>query len=179
MLSITSFLAGFLKGTGVFIKDSGFYNEFVLEFFLGVSATYIFKKLPFFLSLILSIAGMVLFLFPLEQFSSHVIPFGLPSAFLVTGLAGLEYGRKIWIPRFAVLVGDASYCLYLIHLPVISYILPYPAAPQPVNRLLIITIVIVITLVAIPVHLYIEKPLLTCINKFLLRYAPANKGKNI
>ena len=178
LLSITAFLAGFLKGDGIFIKESGFYNEFVLEFLLGVSATYVFKKAPFFLSVILSIAGLALFLLPLNQYSSHIISFGLPSVFLVTGLAGLEYYGKIRIPRFAILIGDASYCLYLIHLPIISYILPYPASSQPVYRLFIVTIVIVITLFAILLHLYIEKPLTIYINRFLFKYAPVKPKKD-
>jgi exopolysaccharide production protein ExoZ len=179
LLSVTSFLAGFLKGINIFIPPSGFYNEFVLEFLLGVSAVYVFKKPSFFLSVILSIAGLALFLLPLKQYSSHIISFGIPSLFLVIGLTSLEYKNKIRIPLFAVRVGDASYCLYLIHLPIIAYIFPYPASSQPFNRLLIVTFVILITLIAILLHLYVEKPLLTYINKRLLNMTPVNPKKKI
>lgn len=49
----------------------------------------------------------------------RVTAFGLPSALLVWGLAGLE--QRGWrAPRFGVRLGDWSYALYLIHVPVFA-----------------------------------------------------------
>lgn len=46
--------------------------------------------------------------------------FGLPCALVIYGLSGLEIRRRVRVPSFFVLVGDASYAIYLSHVLVIS-----------------------------------------------------------
>lgn len=143
----------------------GVYNEFVLEFFLGTLAFRFYRYFSRGWAFFLVAAGLILVFFPLTRQFSHLLTFGIPCMFLITGLTSLESSRKFVIPRPFLLAGDASYCLYLIHAPIMRAILPDPSSAVPISRLLILAEVTAIIALSIPIHLYIEKPLLRYLNE--------------
>jgi peptidoglycan/LPS O-acetylase OafA/YrhL len=146
----------------------GFYNEFVFEFFLGTLAIYMYKQIPTTIAWLLSIAGLLLFIFPFHPEVSHVQAFGIPSMLLLLGLTSLEYRHKIVVPGCLVTAGNASYCLYLIHAPLMYYILfTHTPATLATNRLFLLSLAAAIGGLSILIHLYLEKPLLRYLNQQL------------
>lgn len=155
----------------------GIYNEFVLEFFSGVLIFMIYKKIPVAAAVLLSIAGLLLFFVPVQLVSSHVIAFGIPSAMLLAASTALEYRRKIKIPRIAVLLGDASYCLYLIHPPLITFVLTKIPDAYSSNKLMLCFFIVALCALAVVVHWYLEKPLLRYLNNNLNKSPVPEKTK--
>lgn len=51
-----------------------------------------------------------------------VIGYGLSSALIVCGLVSRERVRPIAVPRMLLLLGDASYSIYLVHYPTLSIV---------------------------------------------------------
>jgi exopolysaccharide production protein ExoZ len=52
----------------------------------------------------------------------RVLIYGSSSALVVAGLIALERSSRQWVPRPLVALGDASYSLYLSHVPVIAVV---------------------------------------------------------
>ena len=108
------------------------FHPFVVEFALGCVVFYTQALVRGVLSWLLLIAGLAYML----AFSRHtgslglhlmllssrldlawlrVLLWGLPSAFIVAGLVGLERNDGYVLPRFLVWLGGISYSLYLTH----------------------------------------------------------------
>lgn len=93
----------------------------------------------------------------------RVFAFGLPSALLVWGLAGAELAG--WrAPRFGVRLGDWSYALYLVHVPVFAA-LGRLAAPVsnagPLDSLVLLPAALVAAVAAAAIlHIGFERPVL-------------------
>ena len=88
--------------------------------------------------------------------------FGLPFALLVLGGVLLERQDKLALPRWMVLIGDASYSIYLIHNPLVSL------TSRVVGRLhgiaswgvgMLVGVALSV-FVGVLYHLFIEKPLI-------------------
>jgi peptidoglycan/LPS O-acetylase OafA/YrhL len=137
----------------------------VVEFFLGILAFRFFRNISPGWSFFISAAGLVLFISPFSSHAPRLVGYGIPSMLLIMGLTNLESSRKFWIPRPLLMAGDASYCLYLIHGPILHSILPDPSSTAPLNRVLILAAVAAVVALSIPIHLYIEKPLLRYLNE--------------
>jgi len=105
-------------------------SPLALEFMAGVIAALHWRRLSVSRAWLTISAGMIWMICAGICLADHpyygqadrirVLAFGLPSALLVTGLARLEVDGRIRPPQFAVLLGDASYSLYLTHLFVLS-----------------------------------------------------------
>ena len=84
-----------------------------------------------------------------------VLVWGVPAAFVVAGATLAQWSWRSWINRLAMLFGDASYALYLFHLPLMGILvgLGYGQSSWP--------IVIATCIVAsISIHFLIEQPIL-------------------
>lgn len=97
--------------------------------------------------------------------ADRVIRWGVPAAMVVAGALVLERGRPV--PAFAplVLVGDASYALYLVHGMILSAVGQVFARLAPAGSVTTYaafgaTAVIAALLGAVAVHLAVERPLL-------------------
>jgi peptidoglycan/LPS O-acetylase OafA/YrhL len=96
-----------------------------------------------------------------ETFFS-VLVFGLSSTCLIIGAASLERQRAVTIPKFLIFLGDASYSIYLVHIPLVpvfikvcinTHILEY-------SRFIAATLTwMTLVLLGCLFHKYIEKPL--------------------
>jgi peptidoglycan/LPS O-acetylase OafA/YrhL len=97
--------------------------------------------------------------------------FGLPCAFIIYGLSGLENRHRIRLPSSFVLVGDASYAIYLSHVLVISAIgralaLSAPAGGVRTSLILIAVGLIAANLGGVVLHLLFERPALRSLHQF-------------
>jgi exopolysaccharide production protein ExoZ len=154
---------------------SGYNFEFMFGFL--IYQFYDKLKLNNILSIILLILGLLIFVgfgYEVSDFDNYkrLIIFGLPSALIVLAMLNLEKNQAISIPKFWILLGDASYSLYLIHFPImllmnkLPQILGYSlTANQEVNYSYFIILTIIVS--SIIVHKYIEKPLSKSVGKLM------------
>lgn len=147
----------------------GLYNEFMLEIFIGAAIWLLYQKVPVWLAIGLSIIGLVWFFTPIKTQTSHLLDFGIPSAMLIAGLTALEFHRKINVPEFLVLLGNASYSLYILHTPVISTVLKNIKIEYATNKLVLLLLVVITLVLAVYSYLYIERPILRWLKKYKQR----------
>jgi exopolysaccharide production protein ExoZ len=154
----------------------GFYNEFVANFFLGCVVYVIYNRIPAGLATGLVITGVLLFFFmPVTIYLRHFISFGIPAAMLLAGLTSLENHQKIKINRWFILLGNASYCLYLIHVPIIWFVWKQIGLYYQNNRLLLLLEVAVIVVFSVLLYQYFEAPLLRFLSKRLAGFRAGQK----
>jgi len=159
-----------------------------IEFVLGIIAAVIISKLSFKLAKPLIFFGIVTFLINAELYNLHyflinnsfnrVILFGIPSFAIITGLVKYELYNKINASILFLILGEASYSLYLIHLPIISACFKILYAFNLKNNLLvhcsIILIVCIICYASIVFYKFVEKPIIARLNS-LRRIEVANE----
>ena len=97
--------------------------------------------------------------------------FGLPSALIIYGLSGLENRHRMRLPSPIVLIGDASYAIYLSHVLVISTVgralaLSAPAGGVRTSLVLIAVGWIAANLGGVLLHLLFERPTLRSLHKY-------------
>lgn len=83
---------------------------------------------------------------------------GLPAAMIVAGAISLEEAGHFKVPAALVRLGDASYAIYLCHMPVTALV-GHALGVRPVG-LFVVVAVIASTAVGIAFHLMVEKPLI-------------------
>jgi exopolysaccharide production protein ExoZ len=99
---------------------------------------------------------------------SFTLPlYGLASALILAGLVWTEEVYPVRIPAFLMLLGDASYCIYLCHYPALSLIarvyLRLFGRTHP--DLAFASLVVLATLPGVLLHLAIERPLLSTLRR--------------
>lgn len=144
----------------------GLYNEFMLEIFIGAAIWLLYQKVPVWLAVGLSIIGLAWFFTPIKTHTSHLLDFGIPSAMLIMGLTALEFHQKVNVPEVLVLLGNASYSLYILHTPVISVVLKNINIQYATNKLVLLLVVVMVLILAVCSYLYIEKPILRWLKKY-------------
>lgn len=95
---------------------------------------------------------------------------GVPAFFVVTAAVMLERSHALKVTnRWAVMVGDASYALYLSHAYVVFGIIRLAigkrAISEPVGQLIVFGLMIASTAVAIAIYKYVEKPMLRVLKR--------------
>lgn len=93
-----------------------------------------------------------------------ILLFGAASAAILAGIVELERSSRLRTPAWLVLAGEASYAIYLVHLPVLAAgakltlpLLHRLHAPPAMSYILLVGIAVLAGIVS---HLCIEKPLL-------------------
>jgi exopolysaccharide production protein ExoZ len=136
----------------LFFPFDGFiFSPFILLFFMGVGVFYLPRiSKPW--SITGCLLAAVLFVTwgqTLHQSFLSPIVYGLLSTVFIWSVINWErHGLKV--PGFMVLLGEASYVLYLIHLPILNFLLKRGAGFWVLGLIIALSIV---------VHLFIEKPL--------------------
>lgn len=95
----------------------------------------------------------------------RVVVWGIPATLVVAGILNIGVTKSA-ISRFAVLLGDASYALYLTHVFVmIGYgrLIKIPAFSLLPQQLIVVIIVVLAVAIGIATHLFVEKPMLKLI----------------
>jgi peptidoglycan/LPS O-acetylase OafA/YrhL len=115
------------------------------------------------------------------------ILYGVGAACVIIGLSALEMQKRLRMPQSLVILGGASYLLYLVHVPALLIL---GASERHLHLLrfapgwLLATVFIVITIAgAVLMHLIVEKPLLRTIRngtaKILMPSKPRHPKETI
>lgn len=92
------------------------------------------------------------------------LPYGLASALMIYGFTGLERKYTLVMPALLILLGDASYVIYLTHQPLLIFAAKATAAAgaksllSPVVWYWVVAAAVVI--LATGVHILVERPIL-------------------
>ena len=101
-----------------------------------------------------------------------VLVYGIPAALVVVGAAARDSTSSSRVPAWSLLLGDASYALYLIHYTLIVgvYRLLQRASTvsDSAHQLLIAGSAVAICVVAVLLHVLIERPMLRALRKRFL-----------
>jgi len=96
---------------------------------------------------------------------------GLPSALIVFSAVAAEANFSKYLPKWCLLIGDASYSIYLIHpfiLPPLAMVLvKFHVPPAFILPLLLVAGLAVSTVVGILVHRFIELPMVDWCKKII------------
>ena len=150
-----------------------------IEFFMGVIAAAIIRKIPRNLSLPLVITGSIIFLtsgvcadlnyYLLHNIFNRVLLFGIPAFLIVIGLVRFELNNQLKVHNILLSLGEASYSLYLIHLPLISAAIKLIGRLNIQNNiilhLLLFIVIILVCCTSVLFYKCIEKPLIDKLNK--------------
>jgi exopolysaccharide production protein ExoZ len=90
----------------------------------------------------------------------RVLCWGIPSAIIVLGLVVAEHRRLALRSRIALLLGAASYAIYLFHPIAVGQLLQLPPNPSPLSWALCLAAVGITVAVSVAFNIIIEVPLL-------------------
>ncbi|MEO5329756.1 MAG: acyltransferase [Magnetococcus sp. THC-1_WYH] len=169
----TASLASVVFGLTAFAVSTS--NYIVMEFVFGLFAALAYKKFlvkPHFGIVMLS-CGVIFLLvsispFIRETFENRVLLYGIPSLLIVYGVVTIEQFRS----KFGELLGDASYCIYLLQMPLIPifYKLVAKLDLSLNNDLIAVFCLLFTALGGIVMHLIIEKPLTRFLKCSIIRW---------
>ncbi|MEO6540819.1 MAG: acyltransferase [Ferruginibacter sp.] len=164
-------------------SQHGWYNvvtfPMIVEFFMGIFAALIIPSIKKEFSVFFIVLGTVylvaasLFTYNgyllVDNFFNPVLLYGIPSFFIIIGFVRYELDHDIKVPRPLVWLGEASYSLYLIHLPVLV------AAMILFNKLKLpssfavhaaaFAFIVIICAASILFFKWVEKPMIDKLNK--------------
>ena len=159
-------------------------NAYNLEFLAGIGVAWLVAKQYAGNALLLPIGVITLSAFAI---SSHLIPnlvgrpgqlaptlfLALTFSLIVWGLCFFESRHRFPVPRWLILVGAASYSIYLIHSPAISVLnrvaaLIHQRLPLPAD-ILFLLIVVLAAMIGIAYYMAWEKPVLTRLRRRWLK----------
>lgn len=144
-------------------------NNIILEFGMGVLLGVFYARLPkmqsWAPSIVLFVIGLVLFFaFPLENFPRFIAG-GIPATVIVASALVLSAELDSRVPRWLILLGNASFALYLCHrfvLRTLTVVFNRLELPLPVEMLgYVLLCVLLSSAVAILTYLWIETPVLS------------------
>jgi peptidoglycan/LPS O-acetylase OafA/YrhL len=102
---------------------------------------------------------------------------GIPFAVLIYGLVGLELRHDLVAPQWLQTTGDASYAMYLLHIPVLAVVGRFLTiiAPSslPLHILALIASLGAVVGTALAFYRFVERPVLRAItNAFHIKHRP-------
>lgn len=151
-----------------------------IEFLLGIAVAFLWKKLNVRLAKILLVAGIAGFIaggwlavrdiMIFHGSLNRVVIFGLPSSLIIISLIRLEReGGLVRPSRLLLALGDASYSLYLIHLPLLAagmrILVSAGVTDATLLHVLTILLIIAICVAGLLFYRWIERPLIGWLNK--------------
>ena len=150
-----------------------------IEFLLGIIIILCIPILKKELCILLSIIGIFMFvlgavitncgiqIFP--NIYNRILLFGLPSFLLILALVKYEMSTKIVIPSLFIKLGDASYAIYLFHLPLVAAFFKIMVKLNIINfteiLLLIVFLIVGICYIGIIIFKKIEIPIISWLNQ--------------
>ncbi|WP_174298550.1 acyltransferase family protein [Sphingomonas bacterium] len=103
----------------------------------------------------------------------RVFTWGVPAAIVLAGLVIAEHAGWALRSRPVLLLGAASYSLYLLHPIALGQLLQLPARPAPVSWALCAAAVVAIAMLAVAFHLLVEAPIVRGLRALLRDRLPA------
>ena len=183
----------FLLFYSIFVPAIPDGNQFVgmlifpmnIEFLFGVLIVIIVNKVPKNWVYPLLITGILLFLTGAflsineikvtgnnsNQALSRVLLFGFPSFIIILSVVKLELNRAVKMHNIFLQLGDASYSIYLIHLPIVAAFFKILAKFEIKSNLILFVLscllVIAVCIAGVIIYHKIEKPLIKKLNGLL------------
>ena len=171
--AVITIVFGDLKGPLSF-----YFSPLIIEFFFGILIYFIFKLTLFKIrGPLFMLLGLILFtisgyltnhdfiLFRTDL--NRVALFGLPSFLIILGAVAYDIKKDVKMYNFLLSIGDASYSLYLIHLPIVVIVIKILSKQPSINLLslnvFLILLFVFIIIFSVAIHKIIEKR----ITKFL------------
>ncbi|MEO1406976.1 MAG: acyltransferase [Pseudomonadota bacterium] len=156
------------------------FSAYNLIFLMGIVSALVFRRVGAAGAGLMLVGGLALF-FATGLFEAYgvieydegfrTVLYGFGATLIITGLAALEYQRRIACPHGLKVIGDASYMLYLVHMPAFSvagivvgqlglaaFIPPFAMA---------VGLLAGVTAGSILLHYWVEKPLVRFANALL------------
>lgn len=183
IIIVISFYNIFIDISEVADIDLNYYNfvfsGYNFEFLFGFLIYQFYEKIKLsniisVILLLVSFTIIVFFGYSVGDYDSYqrVLTFGFPSGLILLALLNLEKNNVISFPKFTIILGDASYALYLIHFPMMLFLNKLPqilgynfSANQEVWYSYFIILSIIIT--SVLVHKWIEKPVAKKLNNLV------------
>ena len=150
-----------------------------IEFFMGIAVALLVPLINISISKFLIVIGSILFIaaalisnqdyYLFKNGFDRVIIFGIPSFCILLGVVRLELNKQYYIHNFLLYLGEASYSLYLIHLPLIvaaiKIIAKFKISNNLILQLLAVFLIIIICIISIIFFKKIENPLINKLNR--------------
>ena len=150
-----------------------------IEFLLGILVVLFVDRFPQKWSNYFLIAGVSIFilsaifvdygLFIFHNNYNRVVLYGFPSFFIILALVKKEFTSNIKVNKLFIKLGDASYSIYLFHLPIVAaffkIIVKLPVTNHLFLTLLSCGLFAVICFTGIGIYKKIESPLIKWLNK--------------
>lgn len=164
--SILIGLAELIAPTALPFAISFIFSPYNLEFAAGLIIAMLVLGRAITGPLALAAAGVVLWAFAAAHDQSlrapdvaQVLRYGIPSAIIVLGVAARDVQHPAFRAPLLRLLGDASYSIYLVHLPVIVVAIRFAnlahAHPTPVA---LTAVAVIATTVGLAFHILVERP---------------------
>lgn len=158
-------------------------NPLNLEFVFGMFAAWLVlgghlqRAWPFVLAAAVCMAVFALRGYP--RGSSYI--FGLGLACLLVPLVRMEWRGQLKVPAMLVVLGNASYALYLLHMPLMSAVARISARVPMLHHWAanILTSLIAAVVAGLAYHLLYEKPTLALVRRTLKRWWPTPPALSI
>lgn len=152
-------------------------NPLNLEFVFGMYAAWLVlrghlqRAWPFLLAAAACMAVFALRGYP--RGSSYI--FGLGLACLLVPLVRMEWRGQLKVPAALILLGNASYALYLLHMPLMSAVARVSARVPMLHSWAanVVASLIAAIVAGLAYHLVYEKPALALVRRVLKRLLPA------
>ncbi len=149
-----------------------------VEFLMGVTVVVLLPCISKKISIPFICLGSIIFLLDGILTNMHytlfpnsfnrVVFFGVPSFFIITGLVKYELSHSVKPYKIFLLLGESSYSLYLIHLPLIVASFKVIAKLNMQDKTLLhnipILIIGIICLISIKFYKFVEKPIIIRLN---------------
>jgi len=150
-------------------------NPVALEFVFGAAVFVFGQRLKRGVAVCMAVgaAALLATIFFHVAGAARVAFWGAPAALLLLGIAAAE--RRLWTPRLMLLIGNASFSLYLIHIvPVFVFLncLKMGLLPSALVQVLAGAVVWTLTVaLGVLVYLGVEKPLTAGLNRLYRKHA--------
>ncbi|MFD1818848.1 Peptidoglycan/LPS O-acetylase OafA/YrhL, contains acyltransferase and SGNH-hydrolase domains [Pseudarcicella hirudinis] len=175
---INGFYIKHLWGVVPFTYFGFFFSLYNVEFLFGYLLYFAYKKvdfssLPGNLIVLAGSLGALIYwggqVFDCAYYPRLII-FGIPAAFVVFSCLQLEKAGHLKVPDWCVLLGDASYVIYLIHIPALLLLNKLPSMfgfeSAQVDWIGFNTLALfLIIIISVIIHKIIEKPLTTFLSR--------------
>jgi peptidoglycan/LPS O-acetylase OafA/YrhL len=144
---------------------SHIFSPLNLEFIAGAASAYVFPRIANRFWPVLFCSGLVsvLLFLMMDEPETYRVWFGISLAHLITGLALLERSRPFEPIRWLLLLGNASYAIYLVHDPVVSIFIRGSAVFHSWTLSLSVCIIAGVAF-GVVYHYFIEKPAIRLIS---------------
>ena len=162
---------------------SGFvFSPYNLEFAMGCVVAYLAGSVRAYAGPWLAVPGLALFLicgfaenFLQSQFGRQhsIVAYGLASMLIVWGAVLWEQRKRRMLPAFLLLIGDASYSIYLTHYALLDLLIRGSIALGIVGwmrpSMIIVSAILTALSIGVLFYLFLEKPLLGRLRKPIVR----------